>query len=225
MKKLYIVGNWKSNKTESETISWFQRLMINDLRFTNKEIIVCPSFTMLPILKSLIINHKSSIKLGAQDISPFEDGPYTGEVNGKQIKEFADYVIIGHSERRSHFGEEEGMVNKKLEMGFKYGLIPILCVSDTTQLQTINHEPITNNLIVAYEPLFAIGTGSPDTPENADSIAFTIKKELGNVLALYGGSVKETNVNSFTSKSNIDGILVGGASLDPKEFVNIIHNA
>ena len=134
MKKTFIIANWKSNKTGSEVSSWFQRLKIKDLRLTNKEIIVCPSFTALPILKSLIINHKSSIKLGAQDISPFDEGAYTGEVNGKQIKELADYVIVGHSERREYFDEDEEVIKKKIELSLKYKIVPILCISETNQI-------------------------------------------------------------------------------------------
>lgn len=218
MKKLFIVANWKSNKTEPEANSWLQRLKIKDLRLTNKEIIICPSFTVLPILKSLIINHDSSIKLGAQNISPFDEGAYTGEVNGKQIKEFADYVIVGHSERRANFYENNNLIAQKIDKGLKHGLVPILCISDLDQAQSFNG-------IIAYEPLSAIGSGNPDTPENGEDIASKIKNKVGEIPVLYGGSVTSDNVKSFTSMPNIDGVLVGGASLDPLEFLKIIKNA
>lgn len=225
MKKLLIVANWKSNKTESEANSWFQELKIKDLRLTNKEIIVCPPFTALPILKSLIINHKSSIKLGAQNISPFEEGAYTGEVSAKQIKELASYVIVGHSERRSNFYENNNLVSQKIDQGLKHGLVPILCISSLDQIQSSKLKVNGRKIIVAYEPLSAIGTGHPDTPENADSIALKIKKELEEASVIYGGSVTSDNVKSFTVMPHIDGVLVGGASLEPLEFLKIIKNA
>jgi triosephosphate isomerase len=225
MKTLFIVANWKSNKTESESNSWLQGLKIKDLRLTNKEIIICPSFTAFPILKSLIISHKSSIKLGAQNVSPFDEGAYTGEISAKQIKELAGYVIVGHSERRRNFGEDENMINQKIEQSLKHELIPILCVSDIKQVHNSKFMIHNSNCIIAYEPLSAIGTGYPDTPENADSIALKIKKELGESPVLYGGSVTSKNVKDFTSMPNIDGVLVGGASLDPLEFLKIIKNA
>ncbi|QQG40856.1 MAG: triosephosphate isomerase [Candidatus Levyibacteriota bacterium] len=220
MKKILIVGNWKSNKTEIETNEWFQRFTIYDLRFTNKEIIICPPFTLLSNLKSSILNHKSFIKLGAQDISPFDEGAYTGEVNGKQIKEFADYVIIGHSERRRYFGESEDIIVKKIEMAQKYELTPIVCVSDIKQAE--NYTRYT--LIIAYEPLFAIGSGNPDTPENANEMAKKIK-EIIDAPVIYGGSVTSQNVKSFTQMPSIDGVLPGKASLDANEFASIIEKA
>ena len=220
MKKLFIVGNWKSNKTESEASDWLQGFKIQDLGFKNKEIIICPPFTLLSILKT-------SIKLGAQDISPFDEGAYTGEINGKQIKEFADYVIIGHSERRKNFGEDESIIEKKIEQADKYGLIPIICVSDINQakkLKTLNSQLSTLNFLVAYEPIFAIGSGTTDTPENAETMAKKIK-EIINVPVLYGGSVNAENVKSFTTMEDINGVLVGGASLDPQVFASLIINA
>lgn len=219
MKKTFIIANWKSNLTSSEANSWFQRLKIKDLRLTNKEIIVCPSFTVLPILKSLIINHKSSIKLGTQNISPFDEGAYTGEVNGDQIKEFADFVIIGHSERRKNFLESDKVLFKKVELANEYGLTPIFCV------QGKEIQVPSNSNIVAYEPINAIGTGHPDTPESAEEIASFFKKNYNAQYVLYGGSVTSKSVKEFTQMPNIDGVLVGGASLDAQEFYTIIQNA
>lgn len=205
--------------TESEASSWFQRLRTKDLRLTNKEIVVCPSFTALPILKSLIINDKSSIKLGAQDISPFDEGAYTGEVNGKQIKEYADFVLIGHSERRRNFMESDESLFKKVELAIQHGLTPIYCAQGTeTQIPS-------DSTIVAYEPIDAIGTGRPDTPESAEEVASFFKKNYNVQYVLYGGSVTSKNVKEFTQISNINGVLVGGASLDVREFYTIIQNA
>lgn len=219
MKKTFIIANWKSNLTSLEANSWLAGLKIEDLGLTNKEIIICPSFTALPILKSLIINRKSSIKLGAQDLSPFDEGAYTGEVNGKQIKEFAEFVIIGHSERRKNFSESDDILFKKVELANKYGLTPIFCV------QGKEIQIPSNSNIVAYEPVNAIGTGHPDTPESAEKIASFFKKNYNVQHVLYGGSITSKNVKEFTQMPNIDGVLVGGASLDAQEFYTIIENA
>lgn len=225
MKKLFIVGNWKSNKTLQQTEAWFAEFSppTGGLQFLNKEVIICPPFTVLASLKSSIINHKSPIKLGAQDISPFDEGAYTGEVNGKQIKEFADYVLIGHSERRKNFGETNEIIDQKIQQAVKFGLIPIICISDTNEVND-KWKMLNGECIIAYEPLFAIGTGTPDTPENADKMAQKIK-EVCNVPVIYGGSVTDKNVSLFTNMSNIDGVLPGKASLDPHVFVSLIVNA
>lgn len=222
MKKTFIIANWKSNKTILEATEWFRTINNSPVTFNKeeKEVIVCAPFTLLPKVKKLTVNCSLSIVVGAQDISPFDEGAYTGEVNGEQIKEFADYVIIGHSERRQYFKEDRETLNRKVIMASKYNLLPIFCVQD-------QNTPIPPNVkIVAYEPVSAIGTGNPDTPENAEQIAILIKasnREITNVL--YGGSVTSENINSFTKMSNIDGVLVGTSSLDPTEFLKIINNA
>lgn len=233
MKKLFIVANWKSNKTKSEALQWFQELStLNSqlLTLIGKEIIVCPPFTLLATFNETITKLQLPLKLGAQDISPFNEGPYTGEVNGRQIKEFADYVLVGHSERRRYFGEDEKMINKKLEMATKNGLTPILCISSIEQILNSQFpaSPAGGsilNLVVAYEPVFAIGTGNPDTPKNADNIARVIKEKNDVASVLYGGSVTAENVKSFTTMPSIDGVLVGTASLDSHEFLQIITNS
>ena len=219
MKRKFIVANWKSNFTSLEVNQWIERFKNYDLGFTNKGVIICPPFVMLPILKSYLSNHKSSIKLGAQNVSPFDEGAYTGEVSALQVKEFADYVIIGHSERRKNFLENDETLFKKVELANKYGLIPIFCVQDETT-------KIPENVkMVAYEPVFAIGTGNPDNPETAEKIAKQIKENTKVTTVLYGGSVTSKNVKYFTQMPNIDGVLVGGASLDAQEFYKIIQNA
>ncbi len=231
MKKTFIVGNWKSNKTLQQVETWLAEFSIFNFQFSNKKGIICSPLTLLSTLKSSIINHQSSIRLGAQDISPFEEGAYTGAVSGKQIKEFADYVLIGHSERRKHFGETEEIIVQKIEQALKHDVIPILCVSSLAQiskLKTQNYSSKLKNsgktMIIAYEPLFAIGSGNPDTPENVESVAKEIKTIL-TVLVIYGGSVTAKNVKSFTQMPHINGVLVGKASLDPQEFLKIITNA
>lgn len=231
MKQILIVGNWKSNKTSLEANAWLQGFKNYDLRFTNKEIVICPPFTLLPILKSYLLNlpageagHKSAVRLGAQDISPFDEGAYTGEINGKQIKEFADYVIIGHSERRKHFGETNEIVDQKIAQAIKNQLTPIVCISEIEQIKDLRLKINDSQIIIAYEPLFAIGSGTADTPENAEAIAKEIKTIL-DAPVIYGGSVTSKNVKSFTQTPHIDGVLVGGASLDAHEFTNIVEEA
>ena len=234
MKKLFIIANWKSNKTIKETEEWLHSfsdgVKRKGVNVEGKTVIVAPSFTSLEHAHYCLGNLKLSLKFAAQDISPFDEGAHTGEVNGRQIKELADYVIVGHSERRKNFGEDEEMVNKKIEQSLKQELTPIVCVSNIDQVQSFLRSRISLRetklkIIIAYEPLFAIGSGQADTPENANSMAEKIREELGLMTVLYGGSVTSKNIKGFTQMPNIDGALVGGASLDAQEFYAIIQNA
>jgi len=219
-----VVANWKSYKNSSEAASWLEKLGsslgVDQQRHeevSGKKIIVCPPFTLLSVMAGIIKEKQLPIMLGVQDISPFDEGAYTGSVNAGQASEFAQYVIIGHSERRTLFNEDDTVLTQKVAMAKKHGLTPIFCVQD-------KNTPIPLGItIVAYEPPSAIGTGVPDTPENADAIAKIIKEKNGIRYVLYGGSVKSGNVKSFTKRQNIDGVLVGGASLDPLEFSKIIE--
>lgn len=222
MKKSFIVANWKSNLTSLEANEWLVKIANSKLQIVNsddKEVIVCPPFTLLKDIESGIKNYELGFKVGTQNISPFDEGAYTGEISAKQAKEFADYVIIGHSERRKNFLESDEVLFKKAELANKYGLTPIFCVQDATTKIPENVE------IVAYEPVFAIGTGNSDTPENAEEIAIKIKTNKGVISVLYGGSVTSKNIKGFTQMPNIDGVLVGGASLDAQEFYAIIQNS
>lgn len=227
MKKTFIVANWKSNKTIPQAEEWFRTF--NSLQLTinkeEKEVIICPSFTLLPFVKESIVKSQLSIVVGAQNISSFDEGAYTGEINGKQIREFADYVLIGHSERRKKFSESEEMINLKISKAFEYDLTPIVCVSSLKQAKFLQEFKGNAQRIVAYEPLFAIGSGTADTPENANQMAGNIKDILGEIPVLYGGSVTSKNVKEFTQMPNINGVLIGGASLDAKEFYAIVQNA
>lgn len=221
MKKLFIIGNWKSNKTKQEAHDWLKEIRDFNLpRFEGKEIIFCPSFTVLPFLQQWIENEHIPLELGSQDISAFESGAHTGEVNAQQVKEFASYAIIGHSERRMELFETDELIAKKVAQAKQYSITPILCVQGPDT-------PIPDGVtLVAYEPVSAIGTGHADTPEDAESVAKTIKEKNPNVeYILYGGSVTGDNVRSFTELPSIHGVLVGGASLDPEKFRSIIQNA
>lgn len=223
MKKLLLVANWKSNKTIKESEEWLhgfhEKFFSEDPDLKDKEIIICPSFTVLEHVNYCLKNLNLPIQLGAQNISPFYDGAYTGEVNGKQLKDLVKYVIIGHSERRDNFGEQDKMLEKKVEMANNAGIEPIFCIQNA---QT----PIPQNVrIVAYEPPTAIGTGNPDTPESAEDVAQKVKEKAAIQILLYGGSVTSHNINNFTEMENISGALIGGASLDPLEFLQIVKNA
>jgi triosephosphate isomerase (TIM) len=219
-KKIFIVANWKSNKTQEEAIGWLSEMSnLKDLDLSNKEIIVCPSFVHLSPMKSYIEDQALPIKLGAQNISSFDEGAYTGEVNGRQIKELADYVLIGHSERRRCVGETEEMLMGKVKMAKQWGLKVIFCADNQNSL--IPDE----TSIVTYEPPNAISPAPADTPENAEKAAKAFKAKAPFEAILYGGSVALVNVTSFTLMESINGVLVGKASLDPKEFYEIVKNA
>lgn len=217
MNSSLIIANWKSNKILGQAKDWLEKFSSN-YNSINKTIIICPSFTLLSEVKSYLESKKLAIDLGGQNISQFENGEYTGEVNAAQIKDFANYVLVGHSERRKNFEETNQALNQKVELAKKYGLIPIFCIQGKDTYIPKGVE------IVAYEPIFAVGTGNPDTPENANEVGAVIKGN-GYKKFLYGGSVNSQNVASFTSMPNIDGVLVGRASLDPVEFGKIIELA
>ncbi len=222
MNKLFIVANLKSYKTKSEAKEWLEKFKVIALNkdiLQEKEIIVCPPFTLLYLFNSFFKDNNLDIKLGAQDVSEFGEGAYTGEINAKQVKEFADYILIGHSERRTNFNETEKSLSKKTKLSLQNNLEPIFCVQG-------RETPVPQGIkILAYEPVFAIGSGNPDTPENAQEIAKSYWDKNNNLTILYGGSVTSGNVNSFTKEKNIGGVLVGGASLEAEEFIKIIENA
>lgn len=219
MDATYIVANWKSNKTENEAKTWLTQLAINTSQLTGKEIIICPSFTLLPLMKKTIDELNLPIRLGAQNISPFGEGAYTGEVNGKQIKEFADYVLIGHSERRKYFSVGKDMLEKQAAMAMQYGLKVIYCASDA-------NDPVPTGItIITYEPPTSISPAPADTPENAEKAASVLSQTYNTKHILYGGNVTSQNVKDFLSMSHVRGVLVGRASLDAQEFSKIIQNA
>lgn len=231
MKKLFLVANWKSNKTidqahsfiisflNQDFIHWLHTHANNDK--TLRKIIICPPSFLLPYLSQSLKNTptKAYISLGAQDVSPFGQGPHTGEESAEQLAEFAKYVIIGHSERRREFGETDELVAKKVRAAREYQLEPIVCVQGKeTRLPDNVH-------IIAYEPPNAIGTGKAALLEVVEEVANFFKQEKHVPYVLYGGSVTPENVHQYTSHPAIDGVLVGGASLDPIMFSEIVMRA
>ena len=247
MRKKIIAGNWKMNKLPNEAIAFIEEL-IPLVKDTQNEVILCVPYTDL--FYTLLTTQDTNIKIGAQNMHFEEKGAYTGEVSGEMLKSIGvEYVIIGHSERRQYFNETDETVNKKLKKALDIGLKPIICVGEnleqresgkakdvvTTQiklaLEGLNLEKI-KNVIIAYEPIWAIGTGKTATKEDANETIKWIREEVANlygkgmadsVIIQYGGSVKSTNAKDLFEMSDIDGGLIGGASLDAQEFSKIVN--
>ena len=210
-----IVANLKANKTWDEVSAWIDEVAATAQNFTGT-VIFCPSYPFLSSAYQKISQNSINIKLGSQDVSKFEQGAYTGEVAASQISGICQFAIIGHCERRQNFKEDEKTLKQKVQNAKKTNIEPIFCVQD-------EQTPIPESIkIVAYEPVFAIGTGDPDKPENIQSVAQKIKTK-GPQTILYGGSVSAENVKQFV-KENISGVLVGATnSLDAQKFTGIIN--
>jgi len=220
--KTIVVANWKLHKTVSEAGEWLETIArgIRPSLLEKMGVIVCPATILLPAVHQKISKLKVELSLGAQDVSRFEKGAYTGEVSAEQLRGWADCVLVGHSERRRLFGETAAVIQQKVEICLKNELIPILCFESPDQLPEDDCFPP----IVAYEPPAAIGSGQPEAPEDAQKMARQAKEKLGAaVLVLYGGSVTSGNIGGFISQTDIDGVLVGEASLDPDEFLRILE--
>ncbi|MCS7199713.1 MAG: triose-phosphate isomerase [Caldimicrobium sp.] len=248
MKKYLFVGNWKMNHTLEETRKFFEVFLekIGEVDLSDRLIAIAPPFTSLYYASSLVKD--SPIKLCAQNAHFADRGAFTGEISPLMLREIGvEYVIIGHSERRHIFGEKDSLIAKRVEGVYKFGLTPILCVGETLSEREVGQtlevverqikrglehisELLPERLVIAYEPVWAIGTGVNATPEQAEEVHSYLRellKELygeraREIRILYGGSVTPENVNSLMSKPNIDGVLVGGASLDPQKFLSIV---
>lgn len=217
-KKLWIIANWKSNKTITQSLDWLNVVGPALLSNENIQVIVCPTFSSLPELKKEIQVANFPVSLGSQDLSPFGIGAFTGEEPAELLKELVSFSIVGHSERREKFGETDKMVDEKFKQATNAGIEPVLCI------QEIN-TPVPNGAkIIAYEPIFAIGTGTPDTPENSQKVAAGIKSKIPDINVLYGGSVTSENCASLIEQPDIAGLLIGKASLDPEEFLKIVKS-
>lgn len=211
-----VVANLKANKTWDEVSSWIDDVAKSVVSFAGS-VIFCPSYPFLVSAFTKISQNGISLKLGSQDISRFEQGAYTGEVAASQIADLVKYVIIGHSERRQNFREDNQTLAQKVTNAKNANIEPVFCVGGA-------ETPIPQNVsIVAYEPVFAIGTGNPDTPENVKQVASQIKSK-GNFTVIYGGSVSAENIELFIEKRVIDGVLIGTTnSLDSQKFIQILE--
>ena len=247
MRKKVIAGNWKMNMLPNEAIALIENLAPL-VKNTKNDVIICVPYTDL--FYSLLSVQDTNIKVGAQNMHFEESGAYTGEISGKMLQSInVEYVIIGHSERRQYFAETDETVNKKVKAALKYGLKPIICVGETLEQREAGktEEIITNQtrlaleglnsdeiekVTIAYEPIWAIGTGKTATSEDANNSIKAIRDEVrklyedkvaDEIIILYGGSVNSSNAKELFETSDIDGGLVGGASLKADEFAKIVN--
>ena len=224
MKNIWIIANWKSNKNIQEALDWVAKVGPQISKEENLKVIVCPTFSALSEVKKAIQVGNFPMLIGAQNLSSFGIGAYTGEEPAAILKQFADLAILGHSERRKNFHETDEMVAKKVEQALANSIIPLVCVQN-------EETPVPKDCnTIAYEPIWAIstgltntpGAGRADTPEDADKVAGVFKQKYGPQLEIiYGGSVDSSNVEGFITQENIAGVLVGNASLDVEEFTKI----
>jgi triosephosphate isomerase len=247
MRKLFIAGNWKMNTTLMEAVDLVNEMKEPLDRIDNVDKIVCPPFISIAVISEILMD--SSIKVGAQNMYFKEKGAFTGEISPAMLVDICEYVIIGHSERRQYFNETDETVNKKVRAALDAGLKPIICVGENLEqnkagetekvvtgqikraLDGISYSPA---IVIAYEPIWAIGTGKAATGTDANATIKIIRNTIADIYnekaaqdirILYGGSVTATNIGEFISQPEIDGGLVGGASLKPAEFISMVEQA
>jgi triosephosphate isomerase len=251
-RKPLMAGNWKMNLNHFEAIALVQKLAyaLNDADFEAVDVAVIPPFTDIRSVQTLIEGDRYDIQYGAQDISVHDSGAYTGEISGAMLAKLGcTYVLAGHSERRQYHAEDDAVVNAKARAALRHGITPIVCVGEglevrqageavpfvleqtRSSLADFSAEEIAG-MVIAYEPVWAIGTGEVATPDDAQEVCEAIRVSIGEqwgaaaadgVRILYGGSVKANNVAAIMARPDIDGALVGGASLDPDDFVGIVR--
>ena len=245
-----VAGNWKMNYNHLEAIGLVQKLIfsLNEEQTARAEVAVLPPFVDIRSVQTLVDGDQVAIYYGAQDLSPHDSGAYTGDVAGPMLAKLGcRYVVVGHSERRQHHHEDDDVVNSKVLAAYRNGLVPILCVGEDhaaradgdhlaftaaqlkAALRGVSVEQ-AETLVIAYEPIWAIGTGEVATPEDAQEVCTSLRSELAalyspeladGVRVLYGGSVKAANAAELMAQRDVDGALVGGASLDPADFAEI----
>jgi triosephosphate isomerase (TIM) len=247
-KKMLIAANWKMHKNISDAVSFVTALQNELDSHEDREVMIAPSYVALPSVRKAM--NREGFKLAAQNCHWDDRGAYTGEVSCDMLKDVGcELVIIGHSERRHIFGEDDGLIRNKVGAAFKYGLVPVVCIGEVLQeredgrtfrvvedqlkqaVAGLSHEQ-ARQLVVAYEPVWAIGTGKTATPDQAQEVHSFIRekyatlfdKDIANTLRiLYGGSVKPDNVDALMAQPDIDGLLVGGASLEIASFKRIVQ--
>jgi triosephosphate isomerase (TIM) len=251
-RKPLMAGNWKMNLNHLEAIAFVQKLAytLSDKDYDATEVVVLPPFTDLRSVQTLIDGDRLRVGYGAQDLSPHDAGAYTGDVSGPMLAKLGcEYVVVGHSERREHHHEDDEAVNAKVKAAVRNGIVPILCVGEGLDVRQeggqVSHSTgqlraalagVTADqprpLVVAYEPVWAIGTGEVATPEDAQEVCAALRSTLAviypgdladGVRVLYGGSVKADNVTAIMAMADVDGALVGGASLSTEDFAAIVR--
>ena len=251
MRKPLMVGNWKMNLNHLEAIAVTQKLVysINDRDYDAVDVAITPPFTDIRSIQTLIDGDRLRLTYGAQDLSPEIGGAFTGDISGSMLRKLGcTYVIVGHSERRAIHGESDGLVNRKIKAALSNELTPIFCVGEELSVREsgthVSHiirqirgglagltKPELKKIVVAYEPIWAIGTGKVATPEDAQEVCAAIREEIENIGSqeiavamriLYGGSVKSLNIAEIMQMADVDGALIGGASLDPEELAKIV---
>lgn len=251
-RKPLMAGNWKMNMNHLEAIALVQKLAfaLNDADYAAVDVAVLPPFTDIRSVQTLVDGDRYDILYGAQDLSEKDSGAYTGQVSGPMLEKLGcTFVTVGHSERREYNGETDAVVNAKVLAALRNNLTPIVCMGEGLEvrqagqqvphvlnqldadLQGVSAEQVAS-LVIAYEPVWAIGTGEVATPDDAQEVCAAIRARVAEtfgaeaaaaVRILYGGSVKASNVAGIMAKADVDGALVGGASLDPDEFVGIVR--
>ncbi|MDO8646382.1 MAG: triose-phosphate isomerase [Candidatus Planktophila sp.] len=251
MRKPLMAGNWKMNLNHLEAIAVAQKLVysLDDKDYDAVDVAIIPPFTDIRSIQTLIDGDRLRLGYGAQDLSPEASGAFTGDISGSMLHKLGcTYVLVGHSERRFIHSESDALVNRKIKAALAHEMVPIFCVGEELAVREsgahVSHvirqirgglegltRPELKKIVIAYEPVWAIGTGKTATPEDAQEVCAAIREEVENIASpeiaaalriLYGGSVKSSNVVEIMAKPDVDGALVGGASLDPEEFAKIV---
>lgn len=248
MRKPIIIGNWKMNTTSEQGVALAQSICRNAQTNQNVDIVLCPPFTSIPLIHTVIQN--TPIKLGAQNLNENPNGAYTGEISAPMIAEFAEYVIVGHSERRSIYGETNEQVTAKVNAAYNANLTPIVCIGEDAEereqgrAERFVKQQLRNSIgnpqnlrnkqtIIAYEPVWAIGTGNAATIEQIKYMTEAIREEVARMdtaetaaqtRIIYGGSTNPNNIHQIAQSKPIDGVLVGSASLNNNDFIAMIQS-
>ena len=250
MRKPLMAGNWKMNLNHLEAIAVAQKLVysLGDKDYDAVDIAIIPPFTDIRSIQTLIDGDRLRLLYGAQDLSPETSGAFTGDISGHMLAKLGcTFVIIGHSERRAIHKEDDALINRKIKAALSNELTPIFCVGEELSIREsgahVSHvnlqvraglegftKPELKKIVIAYEPVWAIGTGKTATPEDAQEVCAAIREEIAsigsaeiasNMRILYGGSVKSSNISEIMKQADVDGALIGGASLDPEELAKI----
>lgn len=251
MRKPLMAGNWKMNLNHLEAIAVAQKLVysLNDADYEAVDVAILPPFTDIRSIQTMVDGDRLRIQYGAQDLSPEASGAFTGDISGSMLAKLGcTFVAIGHSERRAIHHEDDALINRKIKAALANGLTPIFCVGEELAIREsgahVSHvirqvraglegftKPELKKIVIAYEPVWAIGTGKTATPEDAQEVCAAIREEIeqigsseiaSNMRILYGGSVKSANVVEIMKQVDVDGALIGGASLDPEELAKIV---